>query len=734
MVQQKLTILLLMVALFISSATQAQKQITFDDVVTQGTFRAKSVYGLRSMKDGLHYTTLEDGGTKVVKYAYKTGKSVETVFDLKEMEDVSIERLSNYTFSDDESRLLLTTNPQAIYRHSFTAEYYIYNFVTKEFKELSTKGRQQLATFSPDGTRVAFVRENNIFIKSLLFGTEHQVTKDGKFNEIINGAPDWVYEEEFAFSKAFEWSPDSKKLAYMKFDEKEVPTFGFTMFKGQKPSLDQYAVYPDEYSYKYPKAGETNSVVSVYAYDLKAKQSIRMDVGEETDQYIPRIRWTHGGNDLGIFRMNRLQNKLEVLFANPHTGDTRVAFTEKNERYIGEDFLDAFTFLPDDKHIVVKSERDGYAHLYLFNKFGGKVKQITSGEFDVTEFYGYDASKKLFYYQAAAKTPMQREVYAVSWDGKKKVTIAGEEGTNSAVFSEGYKYYINYFSNLKTPTRVTLHDSKTRLVRTLEDNQELRDKMAEYTLPTKEFFQFTTSEGVSLNGYTIKPANFDASKTYPVLMTQYSGPNSQQVLNNFGISWYDYLAQEGYVVACVDPRGTGARGEEFRKCTYMQLGKLESDDQIEAAKYLGSLAYVDANNIAIWGWSYGGFMSSTCLGKAPEVFKAAISVAPVTNWRFYDSVYTERYMRTPQDNPEGYDENAPMRYAPNITGKLLLVHGTADDNVHYQNAAELAEVMIQSGVQFEMMSYTNRNHGIFGGNTRKHLYTMFTNFLNKNLK
>lgn len=734
MIQSKWKIVLSMLLFFCASFSFAQKKITFDDVVSKGTFQAKSVNGLRSMNDGIHYTTLENEGTQIVKYSYKTGEKVEVLFDLKKIEVDSISVFSDYVFSSNGSRLLITTDVKPIYRHSFTAEYYLYNFVTKEFESLSTKGRQQLATFSPDGTRVAFVRKNNLFIKSLLFGTEHQVTKDGKFNEIINGVPDWVYEEEFAFNKAFAWSPDSKKLAYMKFDEKEVKTFGFTVFKGDNQPNPQYALYPGEYNYKYPKAGEANSIVSVYAYDLKAKQSIKMDVGEEKDQYIPRIRWTYGGNDLGIFRLNRLQNRLEVLYANPHTGDSRVVFVEKNDRYIGEDFLDAFTFLPDDKHFVVKSERDGYAHLYLFDKFGGKVKQITKGNYDVTKYYGFDPVRKIFYYQAASKTPMQREVFGVSWDGKKLFNVAVEEGTNDVQFAEGYKYYTKYYNSISTPTRVTLHDSKLRLVRTLEDNSELKQKLTEYSLPKKEFIQITTDEGITLNGYLIKPIDFDPSNKYPVVMTQYSGPNSQQVLDKYGISWYDYLAQEGYVVACFDPRGTGARGEDFRKCTYMQLGKLESEDQIGAAKYLAQQSFVDAKNIAIWGWSFGGFMSSICLGKAPDVFKAAISVAPVTNWRFYDSVYTERYMRTPQQNPEGYDQNAPMRYASDIKGKLLLVHGTADDNVHYQNAAELAEVLVQSNVQFQMMSYTNRNHGIYGGNTRTHLYTMFTDFLNTNLK
>lgn len=723
----------LAIALFSVFQVSAQ-QITLKDVIASGTFSPKSVYGLRSMNDGLHYSTLENGGTRLVKYSFKSGNKVADILDISSLGVDSLKRVSDYDFSADETKVLLMTDRKAIYRHSFSAYYYVYNFETKELLPLSVNGRQELATFSPDGERVAFVRENNLFMKSLRFGTERQVTQDGAFNSIINGKPDWVYEEEFSFNKAFEWSPDSKKLAYMKFREADVPTFGMTMFKGERPAYEEYALYPEEYRYKYPKAGETNSEVEVYVYDVKARQSIEVEMGDETDQYIPRIRWTYNGHDLSVFRLNRHQNKLELLFANPNTGDTRPIFTERNDRYIDTDFLDNLKFLPGNKYFVVLSERDGYSHLYLYDFLGVKVRQLTEGEFDVTDFYGYDEVRKLFYYQAAAVSPMQREVYAVRFDKKKKYKLSTMAGTNRAVFSKGFKYFINYFTNLETPNFVSLHDARGKQIRVLEDNQTLKDKLATYALPSTNFFNFITSEGVNLNGYMIKPVDFDETKRYPVLMTQYSGPNSQSVLDRFSVNWYTYLAQEGYLVVCVDPRGTGARGEEFRKCTYQQLGRFESDDQVEAARYLTTLPYVDGENIAIWGWSYGGFMSSLCLAKGADVIKAAIAVAPVTNWRFYDSVYTERYMRTPQENSEGYDDNSPINHVDKIKGKLLLVHGSADDNVHVQNSMEFAEKMVQSGVQFQMMIYTNRNHGISGGNTRMHLYTMFTNFLNDNLR
>jgi dipeptidyl-peptidase-4 len=710
------------------------KRIELTDVVGSRNFAQKSVSGLRSMNDGLNYTTLEEG-KKIVKYSYKTGTQVEVLFDLSKIENPGFSGFSDYAFSNDETKILFTTKRQSIYRHSFTAEYFIWNMTTKEMSPLSANGAQQLATFSPDGERVCFVRSNNIFIKNLKFSTEIQVTRDGKFNEIINGAPDWVYEEEFSCNKAFEWSPDSKFLAFVKFNETEVPMFNIPMYKGQKPELKENQLYPGSYSYKYPKAGEKNSVVSVHIYDLKAKSSVTAEIGEDKEQYIPRIKWTADASDLAIMKVNRLQNQVDIVLANPYTGDTRAFFTEKNKRYIDEGFYDDFVFLPDNKYIVLNSERNGFSHLYLYDRQGFEVKQLTNGNFDVTKFYGFDPLKKLFYYQAAKESPLRREVYFVSLDGKKSGKLSTQIGTNSTDFSSGFKYYINYFSNLETPNLITLHDQTGSLIRTLQDNSDLKKTLNEYKLPKKEFFSFKTSEGVELNGWMIKPVDFDATKKYPVLMTQYSGPNSQQVADKWGgIGWHDYLAQEGFLIACVDPRGTAARGEEFRKMTYQQLGKYESDDQVEAARYLSSLPFVDKNNIAIWGWSYGGFMAALCMEKGADVFKAGISVAPVTNWRFYDSVYTERYMRTPQENPEGYDDNSPLSHAEKIKGNYLLIHGSADDNVHFQNTMEFTERMVQAGVQFDMAAYTNRNHGIYGGNTTMHLYTKMTNWLKERLQ
>lgn len=726
--------LTLVLLLGITNHAQTTQKISLEDLFQKGTFRAQSVYGLRSMNDGIHYTTMERG-SKIVKYSYQSGKEVETIFDLSTVKDTPISSFSNYEFSDDETKILLTSNSKSIYRHSFTADYYVWNSVSKELNALSDEGSEQLATFSPDGERVAYVRNNNIYIKNLKFGSTSQATFDGKKNEIINGAPDWVYEEEFSFNKAFWWSPNSEFLAYLRFDESEVAEFTFPMYAGMAPEYEQNKLYPGIERYKYPKAGEKNSIVQVNSYEIKTKKTISVTIGEETDLYIPRLRWSPG-NDLAIMRLNRLQNQLDILYANPYTGETHEVMTERNKRYVSEDFLDAFTYL-DNGNFVILSERNGWTHLYLYDKQGIEVAQLTNGEFDVTDFYGYDADKKVYYYQAAAESPLKREVYYISQDKKLKGKLSNQEGTNRAVFSKNFKYYINYFSSSKTPDYITLHETKkNEQIRFLQDNTVLKNTIEKMQIPQKEFFSFTTSEGIELNGFMIKPSGFDPTKKYPVLMTQYSGPNSQQVSDSWGrgVGWNEYLAQEGFLVVCVDPRGTAARGEDFRKVTYMQLGKYESDDQVEAAKYLTTLPYVDAGNIAIWGWSYGGFMVLLTMEKGGDLFKAGISVAPVTSWRFYDSVYTERFMRTPQVNPDGYDDNSPLTHAGEIKGNLLIIHGSADDNVHAQNTFEMTEKLVQAGVQFEMAIYTNRNHGISGGNTSMHLYTKMTSFLKEKLR
>lgn len=727
---------LIVIATLMSTVTFAQqgtKQATIDEWLKEYKYYARGVRGIRSMNDGLHYSSVAGRGSAIVKSSYKSGNVVDTLCKLSWIKEVEINGISNYEFSADESQILLVTDQEAIYRRSFTASYYIYDIKGKTTKALSENGRQQLATFSPDGSKVAFVRENNIFYVDLAKGKEMQVTTDGKFNHIINGAPDWVYEEEFEFNQAFHWSPDGSTIAYIKFNETNVKEFGMTMFAGTNPTIEENKLYPENRVWKYPKCGEDNSVVSVHAYNLANKKTQSINLGTETDIYIPRLRWTQDASKLCVFRLNRLQNKLELLFANPADGTTKVIYTEENKYYIDESYFDDLQFLDDKKHFVMMSEKDGYAHLYLMDLAGNQVSQITKGNWDVTEFIGYDSRKKTFYYQSAEASPILRDVYSIKLNGKNKKKLSTQSGTNSASFSSSYKYYINNFSSSNTPTLVTLHNAKGKLIRSLQSNDYLKKTLAEYQFNYAEFFTFKTSEGVELNASIVKPANFDETKKYPVLMTQYSGPNSQEVLNRWGFGWEQVLAAKGYIVVSVDGRGTGARGEEFRKMTYMQLGKYETIDQIEAAKYLQTLNFIDPDRIGIWGWSFGGFISTLCMEKGNGIFKAGIAVAPVTNWRFYDNIYTERFMRTPQENPDGYDDNSPLFFADQLQGNYLICHGSADDNVHVQNTMEFIEKLVQANKQFDMMIYTNRNHSIYGGNTRYHLYTKKTNYLLENL-
>jgi len=728
------SLILIFLVIFSSLATIAQEKndITIEDLWRNYKFFPASVRGLSSMNDGEHYTTLENRNQLLVRYSYNTGEPVDTLVNVADLTDVPY--IGGYEFSSDEKKLLIYNNAKSIYRHSFTANYYVVDLSSMTMVALPGAEKNQLGTFSPSADKVAYVREGNLYYYDLTDKVEVSITDDGEFNSIINGAPDWVYEEEFGFSKAFTWSVDGSYLAWMRFDESNVKQFGMSMFMGQKPTLDENAVYPSEYKYKYPKAGEDNSLVTVHVYNLENKDIVNVDLGPETDQYIPRIKWTKDASLLAVYRVNRLQNKWEILFADANTGATEVIYTEENKYYIEESNYDNVFFLEDGKRMALTSEMDGWMHIYLFNYKKNILQQVTKGEWDVTDFLGLDEKGKTFYYMSAENSPLRRDLYSVRIDGKKRKRITNTEGTNRASFSTGYKYFINYFSNATTPTTVTLHNRKGTLIRVLEDNAEYKDMLSSYDYTTKEFFSFTTSEGVELNGWMLMPVDFDADKQYPCLMTQYSGPGSQEVLDNWSFDWNNYLAQNGYIVACVDGRGTGARGEAFKKSTYLQLGKYESDDQIEAAKWLAQQPNVDADNIGIWGWSFGGFMVALCMEKGEGIFDAGIAVAPVTNWRYYDNIYTERFMRTPQENPEGYDENSPLYHAEDMQGDLLICHGSADDNVHVQNTMEFIERLVQADKQFDMMIYTNRNHGIYGGNTRYHLYTKFTNFLENHLK
>jgi len=720
-----LIIVLIAVSIYgnISFAQEINKKITLEDIYLNRKFSERSVSGLRSMLDGEHFTTLKNN-RKITKFSYKTGEAIEILFNTIE-NDFKIE---DYTFSSDESKILLAVNAEYIYRRSYKAEYYIYDIATKDLKKLSSNGKQKHACFSPNSLKVAFVRDNNIFISDLQSGNEKQITFDGKFNFIINGGTDWVYEEEFTFTRAFFWSPNGDNIAYYKFNETDVKIFNMTKYNED--------LYPENYAFKYPKAGEKNSIVSIHVYSLDNELTQKIDIGSETDQYIPRIKWTTIKNKLAVIRENRLQNHIEILIANVTNGKSEVIYSEKNKFYI-ERIKDWYMTMTDDgNYFIINSEKDGWNHLYLYDIKGNLINQITNGDWEVTDFIGLDSKSQTIYYQSAEESPLNRSVYSIKLDGKNKRKLSTQKGTNKAEFSNGFKYYINYYSNANTPKYVSLHNKKGKLIRVLEDNKQLNQAIKDYNFVNTEFITINTpSSKWDLNAYIIKPSDFDVNKKYPMLMFQYSGPGSQRATDAWlrNMAWNQMLVQNGYIVVCVDNRGTGARGEEFRKLTYGQLGKYETIDQIEAAEYLSSLPYIDENRTGIWGWSYGGFMSTSCLLHGSDVFEMAIAVAPVSTYRFYDSIYTELYMGMPSNNAEGYDNNSLLSHVDKLKGKFLLIHGTGDDNVHVQNSIELARKLTEAKKQFDMQFYVDKAHSIKGETIRFHLFTKMTDFIFENL-
>ncbi|MCY6343316.1 MULTISPECIES: S9 family peptidase [Bacteroides] len=707
--------------------------------INSGKFSPENIYGVVPMPDGEHYTQRNAEGTQIVKYSFRTGEPVEVVFDVAKARECPFKKFDSYQFSPDGSKILIATETTPIYRHSYTAVHYLYPVKRNDkgvttnniVEKLSDGGPQQAPVFSPDGNLVAFVRDNNIFLVKLLYGnSESQVTEDGKLNSVLNGIPDWVYEEEFGFNRALEFNADNTMLAYVRFDESEVPSYTFPLFAGEAPRNNALQDYPGEYTYKYPKAGYPNSKVSVHTFDIKSKVTRQVKLPIDADGYIPRIRFTQDPNKLAIMTLNRHQNRFDMYFADPRSTVCKLALRDESPYYINENVFDNIRFYPDNFSFV--SDKSGYPHLYWYSMNGNLIKQVTSGNYEVKNFIGWNPDTNEFYYTSNEESPMRQAVYKIDRKGKK-VKLSNQQGTNSPIFSSSMKYFMNKFTSLDTPMLITLNDNTGKVLKTLVTNDKLKEKLAGYAIPQKEFFTFKTTEGVDLNGWMMKPVNFDPSKRYPVLMFQYSGPGSQQVLDKWGISWETYMASLGYVVACVDGRGTGGRGSEFQKCTYLNLGVKEAKDQVEAAKYLGGLPYVDKGRIGIWGWSFGGYMTIMSMSEGTPVFKAGVAVAAPTDWKYYDTVYTERFMRTPKENAEGYKAASAFSRADNLHGNLLLVHGMADDNVHFQNCTEYAEHLVQLGKQFDMQVYTNRNHGIYGGNTRNHLYTRLTNFFLNNL-
>lgn len=704
----------------ITSLLQAQKKdITLEDIWKKGTFRADYMNSLNSM-NGNFYSLLNynDSGSTVDKYSYETLEKVATIVDSKDLNGLAY--FESYDFNNDESKLILGTKFKPIFRRSFLGTYYLYDIATKSLKLIGED--IQRPTFSPDSKKVAYAKDNNLFIRDFSENTLVKVTTDGEKNKIINGITDWVYEEEFGFVRAFEWSADSKNLAFLRFDETDVKTFSMDVFGKGK--------YPSQHVFKYPKAGEDNAKVTLYMYSLESNNTARIVFGEY--EYIPRINWTKDANVLAVRTLNRHQNDLKMYFVDAKTYRSTLVLNETDKAYV--DVTDDLTFL-DDNSFIWTSEKDGYNHIYHYDKTGALINQVTKGNWDVTSYYGYNAKKNTIYYQSVENGSINRGVYSISLKGENKKLLSEPSGTNRASFSENKNYFINTFSDANTPPVYTLRNSEGKVLKTIKDNAALKDGIAGFNLSKKEFSTISVN-GEELNMYTIKPANFDPAKKYPVLMYQYSGPGSQQVANRWNSSndyWHQMLAQEGYIIVCVDGRGTGYKGRDFKKVTYMNLVKHETEDQIAVAKKLAELPYVDAKRIGIWGWSFGGHMSTNCLLKGNDVFSTAIAVAPVTTWRFYDTIYTERYMRTPEENPSGYDENSPLNYPELLKGKYLLIHGTGDDNVHVQNAYRMAEALIQANKQFEWGMYPDKNHGIYGGNTRLHLYTKMTNFIKNNL-
>ena len=709
--------------------------------ITRGEFRAESMASLKPLDDGESYSQVSSDGTKILKYSFKTGKQTGVIFDLNNVRGpkIRIDRIDGYIFSPDGKRILIQTDTRYIYRRSFTATYYIYEVQNNKMGPLSVGGEQQTPLFSPDGNMIAFVRQNNIFLVKLLYdNAESQITTDGERNSIINGIPDWVYEEEFSTNRSMVFTADSRQLVWIKYDESKVKEFSFQWFRGSNPTMDEYLTYAGSYVYKYPKAGEDNSKVGVYSFDIKSRKTRQIDVPLDADGYIPRIVMTSDPTKVAVFTLNRHQDDMRIYMANPLTTLSKLVVQDKVDKYVKQESMCAVTFT--DQHILVPSERDGYNHIFIYTLNGQLKRQVVKGHFEVTDIYGMDDKTGDVFYAANELGPQDKQVYVSHANGKTE-RLTSKEGQNNATFSRGFRYFINIWSDLNNPPVYTLNDSRGRILHTMIDNKALKEKYQSYGLGTKEFFSFTTSEGVKLNGWMVKPADFSPSKRYPVIMFQYGGPGSQQVLNYWNIGaagqgaiLEQYMAQQGYIVACVDNRGTGGRGAEFEKCTYLRLGEKEAFDQVEAALWLGQQPYVDKDRIGMWGWSYGGWNTLMSMSEGRPVFCAGVAVAPPTCWRYYDSVYTERYMRTPKENKSGYDEVNPIARAAKLHGALLICHGLADDNVHFQNTAEYTEALIQADKDFKENIYVNRNHGISGGNTRNHLYRQIIQWFDEKLK
>ena len=716
---KKILILFIAITTF---ATAQKKDITIDEI-WDGTFRTERMNSLNSMNDDFYSLQNFDKTTRsstVDKYSYATLEKVETIVDSKDLKELKY--FESYSFNNNETKLILGVDSEPIYRHSSLGIFYVYDIASKSL-QLIDEEKIQEPTFSPDSKKVAYAKNNNLFIKNLETNEITQITADGLKNSIINGICDWVYEEEFAFVRAFDWSSNSENIAFLRFDETEVPTFSMDIVGTE--------LYPTQQVFKYPKAGEKNSTVTLHLYNLNSAKSTKINVGNY--EYIPRIKWTNDANTLCVTTLNRHQNNLNLYFVNASDFSSKVVLNETDKAYI--DINDNLTFLKDNSFIWT-SEKDGFNHIYWYSKEGKLLNQVTNGDWEVTIFYGINENTKTIFYQSVEDGSINRTVYSIKLNGKDKKRLSNAFGTNDASFSKNLGFFINTFSDVKTPPIYTLHNNKGELLKEVLANTTLLENLKSYNLSEKEFFTLKTENG-EFNAWMLKPSNFDATKKYPLFMTQYSGPGSQSVSNSWNSAndyWFQHLAQKGYIIVCVDGRGTGFKGADFKKATYLNMVKYETIDQIDAAKELAKRSYINSNEIGIWGWSFGGHMSTNCLLKGNDVFKMAIAVAPVTSWRFYDTVYTERFMRTPQENPTGYDENSPINYADKLKGKFLLIHGSGDDNVHVQNTMRLTNALIEANKPFDQAIYPDRTHGIYRGkNTRLHLFNKMTKFIEENL-
>ena len=730
-------LIIMITTTLLTALTAGAAQLELKDIA-RGEFRGKTMGSVVPMADGETYARLQDGGRRIVKYAFKTGKETATLFDAATVKGGTLERVEDFSVSPDGKRLLLQTETNSIYRRSLTARYYVYTVEDNSIVALSDGGPQQTPLFSPDGQRVAFVREGNIFLVNLQGGNaEVQVTHDGRRNAIINGIPDWVNEEEFGHNRAMVFTASGQQLVWVRYDEEQVREFSFPLYKGLKPEREEFASYPGSYTYKYPIAGEQNARCTVWSYDIASQEKRQLQVPMADDDYIPRLKAIRQSEHVMVYTLNRHQDCLRLYSVNALSATSKLLIEEKVEKYVREEVIGGIQLT--DNHILMPSDRSGFMHLYLYDMNGRLLRQIDDGNYEVSSVYGYDESTGNTYFASHERGATEQQIWVVRKNGKREC-LTPDAGWHTATFSKNFQYFIHSWSDLNTPAVYSISNARGKTLTTLIDNKALQEKLGKYTLGRRELFTLTTSEGIELNGWMVKPADFDATKQYPVVMYQYGGPGNQQVRNAWAVGMAaqggmmeQYLCQQGFICVCVDNRGTGGRGADFEKCTYLKLGQLEARDQVEAALWLGQQPYVDKERIGIWGWSFGGFNTLMAMSEGRGVFCAGIAIAPPTSWRYYDTIYTERYMRTPKENAQGYDDS-PISRADRLHGALLLCHGMADDNVHFRNTAEYTEALVQADKDFRQLVYTNRNHSIAGGNTRNHLYRQCVEFFKEELR